>query len=147
MKITVEEIVNIKELEIVVKCNKRNDSVNTIVDTLRLFDRVISGKKEGKTYLIRPHEVLYFDSVDDKVYLYTDKDIYETPYKLYEMENALSRSTFLRVNKSVVLNVAKIQSFKSASNGRMEAMLSNGERIEISRNYVQALKVMLGGNR
>lgn len=147
MKIVVEEIVNINETEIIVKCKKRNDNVNSIVDTLRLFDRVITAKKGLETHMIRPHQIYYFDSVDDKVFCYTEREVYETIYKLYEIENALSRSTFLRVNKSVVVNVGKIESFKSSSNGRMVATLLNNEKIEISRNYVQALKVLLGGAR
>jgi len=147
MKIKVQEIANLSEIEIVVNCRERNESVNTIVDTLRLFDRVITGKKEDKTFLIRPHEIFYFDSVNDKVFCYTDKEVYETSYKLYELENALTRSTFLRINKSVIVNFSKIIAFKSESNGRMEATLKNGEKVEISRNYVQALKVVLGGNK
>ena len=147
MKIVVEEITNISELKIVIKCKKRNDNVNSIVDTLRLFDRVITGKKDSVSHLIRPHEIYYFDSVDDKVFCYTEKSVYETSYKLYEIEKALSRSTFLRVNKSVIINVGKIECFKSSSNGRMEATLKNNDKIDISRNYVAALKLVLGGSR
>ena len=110
MKITVEEIANLKETEVVIKCLKRTNKVEAIVDTLRLFDRAINAKREGQTHLIRPHDVYYFDSVDDKVYCYTESEVYETSYRLYELENALTRSTFLRVNKSIILNIAKIES-------------------------------------
>ena len=64
---------------------------------------------------------------------------------MYEIETSFRGSPFLRVNKSMILNVTKIREFKSLLNGRMEAVLDNSERIEISRNYVPALKVMLGG--
>ena len=89
MKITVEEIANLSETEIIVKCRRRTDSINTVVDTLRLFDRVITGKKDGDTYMVRPHEIYYFDSVNDKVFCYTEKEVYETGYKLYVLESAL----------------------------------------------------------
>ena len=145
MKIIVEEIANLNEVEVIVKCKKRTDNVESIVDTLRLFQKVVSGKKEEQVHLIRPHEIFYFDSVDNKVFCYTKNDVFETKYKLYELEQALSGSTFLRVNKSLIVNVAKIASFKFSTNGKMEATLQNMDKIEISRNYVSALKVMLGG--
>jgi DNA-binding LytR/AlgR family response regulator len=54
-------------------------------------------------------------------------------------------STFVRVNRNTIVDAAKIRSFRSALNGRMEAHLQNGETVEVSRAYVSALKVMLGG--
>ena len=144
MKIIVEEIANLDEMEIIVKCKKRTDNVDSIVDTLRLFSKVISAKRDEETYLIKVHDIFYFDSVDNKVFCYTENLVYETKYKLYELENALINTTFIRVNKSLIVNVEKIKSFKFSSNGKMVATLKNGEQISISRNYVSALKVVLG---
>ena len=145
MKIVIEEIRNIPDTEIVIKCRKRDDYVESIVASLRLFERNVTGKKEGSSFIITAAEVYYFESVDDKVFCYAEKEVYETSLKLYEIETSFRGSPFLRVNKRMILNVTKIREFKSLLNGRMEAVLDNSERIEISRNYVPALKVMLGG--
>ena len=59
---------------------------------------------------------------------------------------AFSNSMFIRINKYNILNANKIKSFKSGLNGRMEAYLKNGEKVEISRNYSPALKLLLRGN-
>lgn len=145
MKIIIEEITNINETEIIVKCKERTDDIDNIVDTLKLFDKTISGKKDKETYIIKPADIFYFDSANDKVFCYTKDDVYETNYKLYEIEQIFQKSTYLRVNKNIVLNINKIKSFKSSFNGRIEATLLNGEMVEISRNYVPALKQKLGG--
>ncbi|NCA66494.1 MAG: LytTR family transcriptional regulator [Clostridia bacterium] len=147
MKITVEEIANITETEVIVKCKERCDNVNSIIATLRLFDNNITVKADGKGFLISAPDIFYFENVEDKVFCYTEKEVYETSYRLYELENIFGNSTFLRINKTIILNANKIKSFKAALNGRMEAKLFNGEMVEISRNYVPALKLMLGGNR
>ena len=51
---------------------------------------------------------------------------------------------FVRVSKSMVLNIKKIKSVKTAENARMNAALLNGEQVVISRSYVKDLKKRLG---
>lgn len=147
MKITIEEIANLQETEVIVKCKERSDNVQGIIASLRLYDKIITVKKEGNNYNLAPRQIYYFESVDDKTFCYAAKEVFETNYRLYELENMFIGSTFLRINRNVVLNANKIESFKATLNGRMEAKLLNGEIVEISRNYVPALKVLLGGNR
>lgn len=47
----------------------------------------------------------------------------------------------------MILNIYKIKGFKSQINGRLEALLLNGERVEVSRKYVKELKYRLGDNK
>lgn len=145
MKIIVEEINNIKETEIIIKCKRTDDNVKSIVSSLKLFDNNISVKKDKNTYILSPKEIFYFDCVENKVFCYCEKEIYETNYRLYQLEELFYNTSFLRINKNIILNINKIKSFTSTINGRMEASLINGEKVEISRNYVHALKIKLGG--
>jgi DNA-binding LytR/AlgR family response regulator len=145
MKITVEEIKNQEDVEVVVKCKTRNESVEEIISTLDLLENRITVKKDGRSYLLNPKDIYYFDSVDEKVYSYTAGDVYETGYKLYEVESQLGNSLFMKINKNTIVNLSKLTSFKSSLNGRMEATMKNGEKVEISRNYVPVLKTRLGG--
>ncbi|MCM1105081.1 MAG: LytTR family transcriptional regulator DNA-binding domain-containing protein, partial [Clostridium sp.] len=84
---------------------------------------------------------------DNKVFIYCEKQVYETRQKLYELEEALKEKHFLRVSKSVLLNLMKIESIKSSLNGRFMAVIQNEEQIIVSRKYVPELKKALkGGN-
>lgn len=145
MKIVVEEIQNISETEIIIKCKHDDDSVRKIVSHLELLDDKIIAKKDDRSYSISPSDIYYFESVDQKVFLCTTKDVFETSFKLYELEIKFQNTLFLRVNKTTILNTAKIQFFTSSINGRMKATLKNKEEIMISRTYVSALKLVLGG--
>lgn len=147
MKIRVEEIANLGETEVVVRCEKRDGSVDKIVGILERLEDSLLVRKEGRSYRILPRDILYFESVDDKVFVYTRNDVYETGLRLYELEEFLRSTTFLRVNKNTIVDSAKIVSFRPILNGRMEARLQNGESVEISRAYVSALKILLGGKR
>ncbi|MDD3122229.1 MAG: LytTR family DNA-binding domain-containing protein [Candidatus Izemoplasmatales bacterium] len=145
MKIVIEEIKNIEEIEVIIRCSSQDESVRKIEKTLRQIDNHILAKNNDRTFILSPSDVYYFESVDNKVFAYTQKELYETSYKLYELESLLDPSIFLRVNKNTVLNISKIGFFKSSLNGRMEATLKNNEAIIITRTYVNTIKRMLGG--
>ena len=52
-------------------------------------------------------------------------------------------STLFRCSKSMVLNTEKVDYARPSLSGRFEAVLSNGEKVIVSRKYVADLKRML----
>ena len=64
--------------------------------------------------------------------------------KLYEVEEILAHRDFIRISKSVIVNLDKIKSVTPMLNCRLEAILQNSEKIIISRQYVPELKKSLG---
>ena len=100
---------------------------------------------ENKQYEIPVVDVHYIEAVDNKVFIYSSKKVYETKQKLYELEEILKEKYFLRVSKSLLLNLMKVQSIKPGLNGRFMAVLQSGEEIIISRKYVPDLKKALKG--
>ena len=93
--------------------------------------------------MLDPHDVYYIEAVDNKVFLYTKDNVYESKWKLYEFERDFKNTEFFRASKSVILNRSKIKTLSPAFSGRLEALLLNGERVIISRQYVAVLKQML----
>lgn len=144
MKINIEQSDAYNEVEITIKCNKIDEKLEKLLSSIRLYNSTISGKKDDKIYFLKLEEVLYFDTVDERVFIYTINNIYETNLKLYEIEERFSGSSIIRVSKSTVLNLLKVDYVSPLSNGRIEAMLQNGERIIISRQYVPIFKNKLG---
>jgi len=63
---------------------------------------------------------------------------------LYTLEEQLSTVNFIRVSKSLLLNINKIYSFYPKLSGNLEALLTNNEKVIISRRYVANLKSKLG---
>lgn len=82
--------------------------------------------------------------MDQKVFAYCEKEVYEVKSKLYELEEELNAASFMRAAKSTILNLDKIKSLSPAFGGRFEALLKNGEKVIISRQYVALLKERLG---
>lgn len=145
MKVMIEEIRSIDETEVYIKCKSRDELVERIVAQIKLLDIKIIGKINDRIYRVAPYEIYYFESVDNKVFAYSENIVLETNYKLYELENLLPDASFMRVNKNTILNISKIQSFGASINGRMNARLKNHEEVVVSRTYMFALKKLLGG--
>lgn len=143
MKITIETPNPGEEDEIIVRCACLDDKLLKVIQTLRADDK-LTGYIEDKIVKLSLKEIYYFEAVDSKVFSYTAKETYEIHKKLYELEQEFEHTDFLRVSKSVIVNISKIAYVKPIFNGRFEAKLKNDEKIIVSRQYVSELKKKLG---
>lgn len=146
-KITVNEISPEETEAITIDCHVIDDDVKEIVSFVKSRQGQLTGKLDGEQYEISVKDILYLESVDNRVFIYTSKQSYETSGKLYELEELLKQKSFLRISKSTIVNLMKIKSIKPSLNARFIAVLSNGEEIMISRKYVADLKKTLKGGQ
>lgn len=89
-------------------------------------------------------DIYYFEAVDGKVFAYCKNSVHEVKQKLYELEELCKEKYCFRSSKSTILNIAKISSIHPTISGRFQALLDNGEKVVISRQYVPMLKHILG---
>ncbi|EOR27714.1 LytR/AlgR family response regulator [Clostridium sartagoforme AAU1] len=100
MKVIINEDENNNEIEVIINCKSINEDVINILSKLKEEENVITGLKDNKVYIIKPDNILYFESVDKKTFMYTKKDIYESNLRLYEIEEKFSTYHFLeRLNQ------------------------------------------------
>lgn len=121
------------------------DEIQEIVSFVKSRQGQLSATRDGQRFEVPVMDLFYAESVDDRVFLYTASDSYEIRMKLYELEDLLRSKSFLRISKSMIVNLMKISSVRPALNGRFSAVLKNGEEIIISRKYVPELKQTLKG--
>jgi len=145
MKIRVNEAPEYKEIEVVINCESKNEHVLEIEQSLTYLNKSVTGKIEGRSYSLTPNKIYYFESIDDKVFAYTKDNVYEINLKLYQLEEIFMNTPLTRINKNTILNLRKIKTFVSSLNGKMEAVLLNGEKMIMSRKYVATVKTLLGG--
>lgn len=144
MKVTILEKQPGEEDEIIIKCDQLDEKLTRLINQFKTGKGKMNFYKDSKIVLVEPSEVLYFESVDDKVFAYTKDCVYETKAKLYQLEEELPVSAFFRANKAVIVNLDKIDSLAPAFGGRFEATLENGYKVVVSRNYLNELKERLG---
>ncbi len=145
MDVHIEQIGNEEEELVLIRCHAVTDQVREIAAFVKSRQGHISGTANEKQYEIAVADICYIESVDGKTYLYTNNGVYGTAYRLFELEETLKNKHFLRISKAMLVNLMKIRSIQPAFNGRFTAVLSTGEKVIISRNYVKALKAALKG--
>lgn len=144
MKIVLEENPGFTETEVVIRCREATPQVMGILAALRSFDQRLTGTREGRTYLFEAGQVLYIESVDKRTFLYTAEGVYETPLRLYELEERLASWDFVRASKSVIVNFGQVSSIRPDLGGRLQLTLENGEVVGVSRQYAPAIRKKLG---
>ena len=121
------------------------EEIQEIISFVKSRQGQLTAARDGKRFEVPVVDLFYAESVDERLFLYTAADSYEIRMKLYELEDLLKDRNFLRISKSMIVNLMKITSVRPALNGRFSAVLKNGEEIIISRKYVPALKQILKG--
>ncbi len=144
MKIIINEDGAFDETEIIVNCRRADEQILRVLAGLRMLDQKITGLLDGQTFLLSASDILYIDTVERKTFLYTASKVYETPLKLYELEERLSGDDFIRATKSSLLNFGKVVSLRQDLGGRMLCTLENGETVVVSRQYAAVIKQKLG---
>ncbi len=144
MKLTIEQSEEFDEPEITIKCGMMDDRLESIIRHIRLNMFSVTGVKDGVTKVLSLGEIFYFDSIDERTFIYLESDVYECSMKLYELEEQLAKAHFVRISKSCIVNIMKLDSVRPMLNSRYEAKLENGEKLIISRHYLPDFKRVFG---
>ena len=145
MKIKLDINEKYAETEIIIKTNKITNEVKEIVDFVdkKKPDHFI-GIKDEKTSIIKPNEVFTIYAQQGKVFLETEKDIFEIRIRLYEVLEYNYSSSFIRISKSEIINMEKIDFFESDITGSIVIVLKNKKRSYVSKRYTKNIKERLG---
>ena len=144
MNVTLTENPALDDIEVSVACPRIDERVQRIVSALGAFDRALVGERDGATYRLDVDDVCYAETVDGKTFLYTADAVYQTPLKLYELEERLAGTEFVRASKQMLVNFDHVASIRPALNARLQLMLDNGEAVIVSRQYAPVIKRKLG---
>lgn len=144
MKISININPDNPETEISVTCPQLTPEVEKLISMIRVMDSKLTVKKDGEVFLLDIGEILYLETMERKCFVYTDKAVYETDAKMYELEQQLAASGFFRVSKSTLLQLKHIKSLRADLNHRIRITMQNGEQLIASRMYADDLRERLG---
>ena len=144
MKITIEALADGAEEEIIIRTNTMDSDIINLIYAVKAGRNRITAFYENEIVQLDSKEVYYFESVDNKVYACCEKKVFEIKQKLYELEEIYKQTNFVRISKSMIVNISKVSKIVPMFNGRLESVLCNGEKVIITRQYVANLKKKLG---
>ncbi len=108
MKIVIQDCPDGEEEEIIIRCRNMDEQMLRTIYALKAGREKITVQKEDKILQVLPEHVFYFESVDNRVFVYMEKEVYETRMKLYELEELLMNTSFFRASKSVIINLSNV---------------------------------------
>jgi DNA-binding LytR/AlgR family response regulator len=146
MKIDIKKI-NEGEESVVIRYKDLSPKINKIIDVLNGDDSKLRGKTDEGEVFFSPDDILYLESVDDKVFVYTSDKIMRIEGSLNSFMAAVSDESFFRCSKSMIINIGRVEALKSLSSNRIDATMEGGEHIIISRRYASEFRRLLKGDR
>lgn len=147
MKLNIEIDTNIEEPVALITTPRMTEEVTRIVDFISKLDditTVISGIRDDKVELLEQESILRIYAEEGKVFARTESGLYQIRLRLYELEERLDDSKFVRISNSEIVNLKKVKSLDLSFVGTICMELSNGEVSYVSRRYVSKIKKMLG---
>lgn len=137
------EISDIAEDEIVIRCRENNDRIKHIRSNIEAALRCGNEMAlyiDGTEYLVSKNDILFFESSAGKVFAHTADRMYTAPHKLFELEESMPPS-FVRVSKSVIVNVMNVASLKRELVGNGEfTFRGSDKKTYFSRTYYKLLQ-------
>lgn len=146
MKIDIKQISDGEE-RVVIRYKNLTPTLNKIITVLNGDDNRLRGKTDEGEVFFTPDEILYLESVDDKVFAYTGDKVIRIEGSLSTFMNEQEDESFFRCSKSMVINVGRVSALKSLSSNRIDATMESGEHIIISRRYASDFRRLLKGDR
>ena len=145
MVIKTEQDLSCNDIEILIRYAKMNKRVKRLITLIQSFDTRIKCNEENAERLVKVSDIFYIESVDKRTFIYLEKNVLRTDYRLYQLAENLADLGFVQISKSCILNINALESIKPLINSRMEATLKNGERLHITRKYLDNFKQALEG--
>lgn len=147
MKVNIEIDTNIEEPAALITTPYMTEEVTRVVDFISKLDdiaTVISGIRDDKVELLEQESIIRIYAEEGKVLARTESGLYQIRLRLYELEERLDDSKFVRISNSEIVNLKRVKSLDLSLVGTICMELSNGEVSYVSRRYVSKIKKMLG---
>lgn len=139
MKIEIKIDESCTEPKIVIVTDRVTDKINEIIKKLSVEpSEVLAGFRDEQVTVLEPNEIDRIYASGGKVYAETKNGAFLLRLRLYEAEQRLANSSFVRISNSEIINL------KKSFTGTICVSLSNGTVTYVSRRYVAKIKQLLG---
>ena len=146
MKTVIQEIADKSAEQVIIACTEVTQEIRNLQAHAESVGNSIAADLDGKQVNVSLDDILYFEAVDEQVFVYLASDVGRVRGRLYEYEERLSDRGFVRVSKSVLLHLRMVRNISPALGRKFIAELTNGEQVIISRQYIKTVReILLGG--
>ena len=110
---------------------------NAVIPAARPLPRLVvrDPKDHGRFVLLRPDEVDWIASAGDYVEFHTRGRSFLVRQTISDLEEALDPRSFVRIHRTTIVNVDRIQDIQALPQGDFSVKLTDGRLLRMSRNY------------
>jgi two-component system, LytTR family, response regulator len=107
-----------------------------------ILDRLVV-KSSGRIYFVRVADVDWCEAAGNYISLHVGQQSHLIRETMNHLEARLDPNQFVRIHRSTIVNVDRIQELRSSFNGEHVVLLRSGTRLALSRGYRDALQARL----
>ncbi len=100
-------------------------------------------KSEGRILFFTTDEIDWVEAASNYVKLYSNGKGHLVRHTMYEMQKKLDPKQFLRIHRSIIVNVKKIRGVQPCNSGEFIVTLTSGKELPSSRGYRESLGSLL----
>jgi len=115
--------------------------LETIASPSRYLKR-LAVRTAGKTILVDVNEIDWIEAAENYVQLHTSGAGHLLHVTMSTLEKSLDPAIFLRIHRSVIVNVTRIRELQPVMHGEYAITLASGARLQSGRNYSERLKAL-----
>lgn len=135
-------------IEKLLKRTSRNEPKITLPSDKSAFLSDLAEKlaitADDKIVLVNVNDILYIQANEGKTNIVTTRQRYFVNDSLVTFERKLEHSPVIRVHRAFLVNINNIIEIEPWFNSTYNLILSNSEKVPVSRTYVKELKQLLG---
>ncbi len=102
------------------------------------LDRILV-KSSGKVFFLKFDEIDWVESAGNYVKLHVGSESHLLRETMSEMERKLGNEKFVRIHRTVIVNLDRIKELQPWFNGEYVVILNNGTKLTASRGYKKKL--------
>lgn len=145
MKIKLEINPGYRELEIHVCHHADTEQARDACRLIRsALDTNVMAYSDGQVIPVGSSDIIRIFAQNQGVYVTTTEGDYRLRERLYELEEILDKSRFLRISNSEIVNLRRIQRMDTSLTGTVKMYLDGNIETYVSRRYVTRIKNALG---
>ena len=136
---------NVNKTKVIIYSKEMNEEVKSLMNKLEncnTFETII-GTSDDINYILDLKDIESFFTEDSKVYARKGDKKYRIRKRIFELEELLSNTSFVRISNSEIVNFNKVDSLDVQGRITIVLKFKSGEITYVSRRYIRKIKEYL----
>jgi len=115
-------------------------TVNRIVSLVKSVGTQLECYSGNTVKMVNISDIYYIESIDKKTIVFCDNESFNVKSRLYQIYEKLENQGFVQISKYCIVNINKLEKITPMANSHLEAVLSNGKCLYVTRKYLNDIK-------